>query len=129
MVERKDVKKILSFTLFNILLVLYYFLYGESAINKYIEKRTTIVQSRENKSNRESPVFIICVDPPLKASYLKEQIQNLNNFGYLEKFFWTMPNTTDLIKNGTSEVIDIYMNMSHILGLDLQIFVYQFHLK
>ena len=129
MVERKDIKKILNFTLFNILLILYYFLYGESAIKKYIEKRTTIVQSRENISNPESPVFIMCVDPPYKASYLREEIKNWNDFGHLEKFFWTMPNSIDLIKNGTSEVIDIYMNMSHILGLDLQIFVYQFKMK
>ena len=96
-------------------------------MKQYYENRTTIVQSREKILDPESPVFVVCPNPPFKASYFRNQ--GLDKFGHLKSFFWVMPDTENLVQNGTSEAIDIYMNMSYILGSDIQILVYQFKLS
>ena len=127
MVERKQLKKILNVILFIILFILYYFLYMESALTQYYENRTTIVQSREKILDPESPVLLLCPNPPFKASYFKNQ--GLDEFGHHERFFWIMHDPQNLVQNGTAEPIDIYMNMSYILGSDFKILVYQFKLS
>ena len=122
MVERKQIKKTLKVISFLILSILYYFLYMESALNQYNEKRTTIVESRKQVSMPESPVFILCPDPPFKASFFSNQ--SLNNNPQLERYFWMLPGSQELVQNGSSEAINIYMNMSYILGFDFQVFVH-----
>ena len=122
MVERKHIKKTLKVVLFFILCILYYFLYMESALSQYFDKRTTIVESRKDILNSESPILILCPDPPFKASYFRNQ--SLNKIPFLERYFWMMPASQDLVQNGTAKAIDIYMNMSYILGSDFYVFVH-----
>ena len=41
----------------------------ETALKQYVKKRTIIVQTRENIPLLESPVFVICTNPPFKPTF------------------------------------------------------------
>lgn len=71
MVERSLLKKLLRGFLFIILLVVYYFLYMQTALKQYGDKKTTISESKENVSQIESPDFVVCPDPPFKTSFFR----------------------------------------------------------
>ena len=53
-------------TLFFSLIILYYVFYMEKAVRNYVKGSTTIVQRQEEilDSNSNSPVFVLCADPP-----------------------------------------------------------------
>lgn len=71
MVERSLIKKILRGFLFISLLIVYYFLYMETALNQYAGKKTTISETNEEINQIESPNFVICLDPPFKTSFFR----------------------------------------------------------
>ena len=71
MVERSLLKKLLRGFLFIILLIVYYFLYMQTALKQYGDKKTTISESKENLPQIESPDFVVCPDPPFKTSFFR----------------------------------------------------------
>ena len=54
--------------LFIILLIFFYFLFMEPALQKFTDGATTIVQSQEKNVQPDPPVLVICPDPPFKPS-------------------------------------------------------------
>ena len=121
MVERSLIKKILRGFLFIILLIVYYFLYMQTALEQYAHKKTTISESKEEMFQIKSPDFVVCLDPPFKTSFFKEH--GMNKSSSAERFFWALPIHWQKFENHFPDydAIDIYMNMSYKLGLDWQI--------
>ena len=94
----------------------------KSALEKFKEGATTVVETPQRGMEPDSPVIVICPDPPFKPSFFKER--NLEGLG-LEMYFWSMYHHVLYIgklKNHTS-VFDVYMNMSHTLGKDWNILI------
>ena len=106
--------------LFIILLVLFYILFMKSALEKFIDGATTIVQSQEKGVQPNLPVLVICPDPPFKPSYFKKL--DLVNSGH-EKYFWDFYRQY-ISKLEYSTPADIYMNMSRMLGEEWNIRVF-----
>ena len=96
----------------------------ETTLQQYMKKRTIIVQRRENIPLLESPVFVICTNPPFKPSFFRDQWgRGGTNAG---KYFWSYPSPFHQIFENDSVIAkDIYMNMSYQLGSDFEIFVSQ----
>ena len=104
----------------------YYVLYMEKAVENYMKGSTTIVQRKENASKLKSPIFLICPEPPFKRSFFNKH--GVNNTIGAEKYFWTNPMYQNAFTNHTfmeMEPMDLYMNMSYQLGLDMNISLYQ----
>ena len=57
----------------------------KSALEKFIEGATTIVESPKKGVQPTPPILVICPDPPFKKSYFKEH--DLVDPG-IEKYFW-----------------------------------------
>ena len=127
MVQRGHIKKIVNAIVYCILIVFYYMLYMEKAVENYMKGSTTIVQRKENISEMKSPIFLICPEPPFKMSFFKDH--GVNNTLAAEKYFWTNPMYQRTFANETfmaMEAMDLYMNMSYQLGIDMNIFLYHF---
>ena len=77
MVERGQVYNIVNAGLFCILLVVYYVLYMEKAVENYMKKSTTIVERQEDIIEMKSPVFVLCPDPPFKTSFFRHNLSKL----------------------------------------------------
>ena len=92
----------------------------EPALAQYSKKITTLGQMREDISEFESPVYVACVDPPFKPSFFKKN--GINGSAAL-KYFWVFPEHRKLLDNTTFSAIDFYMNMTHQLGSDWQIYL------
>ena len=122
MVGLVHVKKALRGILFTALLIVYTVMYMEPALVQYGRKDKTIAQKRENISQPESPVLVLCPDPPFKASFFKQF--GLKKSPASEKYFWVMQMHWQMVENYTSTgstAMDIYMNMSYHLGTDWNI--------
>ena len=117
MVKLVHVKKALRAILFTALLIVYSIMYMEPALTQYDKKDKTIAQKRENIAHPESPVLVLCPDPPFKASFF-EQFGLKKNPG-AEKYFWAT--SIHWPENYTSTAMDFYMNMSYQLGKDWNI--------
>ena len=72
MVKLVHVKKALRAILFTALLIVYSIMYMEPALTQYDKKDKTIAQKRENIAHPESPVLVLCPDPPFKASFFEQ---------------------------------------------------------
>ena len=118
MVERGQVKKTLRAVLFCILLIVYYLMYMQTAVDHYNEEKTTMAQTRINMSNLDPPVFVACPDPPFKTSFFKEL--GFNKTGEMRKYFWIYRYWKKLKKNFSTEE-EMYMKMSYHLGSDWRI--------
>ena len=91
----------------------------EPSLKQYDKKSKTIAQKRENIAQPESPVLILCPDPPFKASFA-EQFGEKKSPG-AENFFWVGTAQWQMIENHSSTALDIYTNMSYQLGTDWNI--------
>ena len=118
MVERGQVKKTLRAVLFCILLIVYYLMYMQTAVDHYNEEKTTMAQTRINMSNLDPPVFVACPDPPFKTSFFKEL--GFNKTAEMRKYFWMYRYWKKLKKNFSTEE-EMYMKMSYHLGSDWRI--------
>ena len=118
MVKRGQVKKILRAVLFCILLIVYYLMYMQTAVDQYYEEKTTVAQTRINTSNLDPPVIVACPDPPFKTSFFKEL--GFNKTGEMRKYFWIYRYWKKLKKNFSTEE-EMYMKMSYHLGSDWRI--------
>ena len=119
MVELVHVKTVLRAVLFTILLIVYSVMYMEPALRLYGKKDKTIAQKREIITQPESPVLVLCPEPPFKKSFFKKQFGENLTVG-VERYFWTsMHHWPENYPYSTA--MDIYMNMSYQLGLDWNI--------
>ena len=127
MVGLVHVKKALRGILFTALLIVYTVMYMEPALVQYGRKDKTIAQKRENISQPESPVLVLCPDPPFKASFFKQF--GLKKSPASEKYFWVMQMHWQMVENYTSTAMNFYMNMSYQLGSDWNISLPFYDLK
>ena len=119
MIEVVHVKTALRGILFTTLLIVYSSMYMEPALRQYGKKDKTIAQKRENIAQPESPVLVLCPDPPFKASFF-EQFGEKKIIG-AENFFWVVSPQWQMVANHPSTALDIYTNMSYQLGTDWNI--------
>ena len=120
MVELVHVKTVLRAVLFTVLLIVYSVMYMEPALRLYRKKDKTIAQKREIITHQESPVLVLCPDPPFKKSFFKQQIFENKTVG-VERFFWTGEHHWPEGLKLKAEAMDTYMSMSYQLGLDWNI--------
>ena len=113
------VKTALRGILFTALLIVYSIMYMEPALRQYGKKDKTIAQKRENIAKPESPVLVLCPDPPFKASFF-EQFGEKKLPG-AENFFWVGRPHWQMVENHSFTALDIYTNMSYQLGTDWNI--------
>jgi hypothetical protein len=119
MVERGQVKKTLRAVLFCILLIVYYLMYMQTAVDQYYKEKTTMAQYRINMSHLNPPVIVACADPPFKTSFFKEH--GFNKTGEIRKYFWMFRYWKNKLKTTFSTEEEMYMNMSYHLGSDWRI--------
>ena len=119
MVELAHVKTALRGILFTALLIVYSVMYMGPALKQYEKKDKTIAQKRETIAQPESPVLVLCPDPPFKPSFFKQFGKN-KTIGS-ERFFWASPSSWKMAENYPLTAMDIYMNMSYQLGSDWNI--------
>ena len=124
MVERSHIKKIVHAVMYCVLIVAYYVLSMEKAVENYLKGSTTIVETQENISEAKSPIFMICPDPPFKPSFFADL--NISNTMGAEKYFWSHPYYQSFFEKDSFVAIDFYMNMSYHLGLDMKMFLYDY---
>ena len=119
MVERGQVKKTLRAVLFCILLIVYYLMYMQTAVDQYYKEKTTMAQYRINMSHLNPPVIVACADPPFKTSFFKEH--GFNKTGEIRKYFWMFRYWKNKLKTTFSTEEEMYMKMSYHLGSDWRI--------
>ena len=119
MVERGQVKKTLRAVLFCILLIVYYLMYMQTAVDHYNEEKAIMAQTRINVSNLDPPVIVACPDPPFKTSFFKEH--GFNKTGEIRKYFWMYRYWQNKLKKTFSTEEEMYMKMSYHLGSDWRI--------
>ena len=95
----------------------------EHALENYSKKRTTIVQSQKSIPQFKSPVFVVCSEPPYKTSFFRDHGRNSTEGA--EKYFWSHPYYQSFFEKDSFVAMDFYMNMSYQLGVDINIFLYQ----
>ena len=119
MVERSQVKKVLRGVLFCILLIVYYVMYMQTAVDQYYEEKTIMAQTRKDTSHLNPPIFVACPDPPFKTSFFKEK--GFNNTGEMSQYFWKFRYYKNKLKKTLSTEEEMYMKMSYHLGSDWRI--------
>ena len=119
MVERGHVKKTLRAVLFCILLIVYYLMYMQTAVDQYYEEKTTMAQTRIDMSHLNPPVIVACADPPFKTSFFKEH--GFNKTGEMRKYFWIYQMWKNKLRKTFPTEAELYMKMSYHLGTDWRI--------
>ena len=119
MVNRGQVKKILRAVLFCILLIVYYLMYMQTAVDQYYEEKTTMAQTRKDTSHLIPPVFVACPDPPFKTSFFREH--GFKKSGEMRRFFWNDAFFQNRLNNISLTEEEMYMKMSYHLGSDWRI--------
>ena len=104
--------------LFVILVVVYYVLYMQWAIEQYNEKRTTMAESIKHANKLDYPIFVFCPEPGFKPSFFEKM--KWNTQPGIEKLVWKYPMYRKVFQN-VSSVPDLYDNMSFALGVDWEI--------
>ena len=117
LLTRKIFKYSLKALLFVILVVFYYILYMQWALEQYNEKRTTMAESIKRAKDLDYPVLVFCPEPGFKPSFFKKMKWNLPG---TEKFIWKYSGYYTLWQN-VSSIPDMYRNMSYILEVDWDI--------
>ena len=98
-----------------ILVVFYYILYMQWALEQYNEKRTTMAESIKHSKDLDYPVFVFCPEPGFKPSFFKKM--KWDQKPGAEKFIWKYSGYTKLLEN-VSSFPDVYENMSYVFGVD-----------
>ena len=98
-----------------ILVVFYYILYMQWALEQYNEKRTTMAESIKHAKYLDYPVFVFCPEPGFKPSFFKKM--KWDQKPGAEKFIWKYSGYTKLLEN-VSSFPDVYENMSYVFGVD-----------
>ena len=93
-------------------------MYMQKALEQFNEKKTTIAQAYVDVSHHESPVFVVCVEPPFKTSFFSKYGAESTA---AERYFWVNPQLQKIFENDSIDALDIYMDMSYQLGLDWSI--------
>ena len=93
----------------------------KSALEKFIEGATTVVESPKKGVQPTPPILVICPDPPFIKSYFKQH--DLVGPGIETHFWYGYQEYVSKFKND-STVVDIYMNMSLKLGEDWNVMVF-----
>ena len=110
--------------LFLILLVLYYVLYMQMALDQLYEGRTTMAESIKLNNQLDYPVLIFCPDPGFKPSFFEEIKNNAKITGRsvtgIEKYVWKFAWFTKDFQN-VSSIPEVYKNMSFLLEEDWKI--------
>ena len=96
-------------------------MYMQTAVDQYYKERTTMAQTRENRSHLDHPVFIACPDPPFKTSFFREH--GIKKSGEMSRYFWMFPQFKNKFINTPFTGAEMYMNMSYHLGSDWQIYI------
>ena len=117
LLTKKFFKYSLKALFFLILIVFYYVIYMQHALEQYFEKRTTITQSMRQAKKLDYPILVFCPEPGFKSSFLKKMRWNLPG---TEKFIWKYSGYYKLWQN-VSSVPDVYRNMSYVLQEDWDI--------
>ena len=119
MFELVHVKTALRAILFIALIIVYSVMYMEPALTQYGRKSKTIAQKREIIAQLESPVLVLCPDPPFKASFFEQFGEK--KLPMAENFFWIGTPHWQMVENYSSTALDIHTNMSYQLGTDWNI--------
>ena len=114
----RKTKLLLRAILFISLMMFFYFLFMKSALEKFMEGATTIVESTQKGSEPNYPVLIICPYPSFKPSFFKEH--GLEGRG-LEMYFWLLYPKYIRKLESNSTVYDTYMKMSYEFQKDWHI--------
>ena len=114
----RKTKLLLRAILFISLMMFFYFLFMKSALEKFMEGATTIVESTQKGSEPNYPVLIICPYPSFKPSFFKEH--GLEGRG-LEMYFWLLYHQYIGKLKSNSSVYDTYMKMSYEFQKDWHI--------
>ena len=104
--------------LFVILVVFYYVLYMQWALEQYNEKRTTMAESIKHANKLDYPILVFCPEPGFKPSFFKKM--KFNSPG-IEYFVWKYSFMYKEFLQNVSSIPDVYENMSHIFGVDWSI--------
>ena len=90
-------------------------MYMEPAVKQFAKKSKTITQKSEEITQPESPVLLLCPDPPFKKSFFKQFGKN-KAMG-ADRYFWHVPDVhLQMLENYNSTAMDVYMKMSYQLG-------------
>ena len=117
LLTRKFFKYSLKALLFVILVVFYYILYMQWALEQYNEKRTTMAESIKQANDLDYPVLVFCPEPGFKPSFFKTMKWNMAG---IEKLIWKYPAYQVFLQN-VSSISDVYENMSYVFGIDWRI--------
>ena len=115
---RKFFKHSLKALLFLILVVFYYVLYMQLALEQYNEKRTTMAESIKQANELDYPIFVFCPEPGFKPSFFEKM--KWNQLPGTDKFIWKYSGYYKLLQS-VSSIPDVYDNMSYVLGVDWNI--------
>ena len=99
----------------------------EEAVRNFTKKQTTIVQGKEDINEIESPVFVICPDPPYKPSFFRDH--GRNNTEAADKFFWVHPYYSDWFDEDSFIAKDIFEKMTYQLESDLLLSLNEYNEK
>ena len=117
LLTRKIFKYSLKALFFVILVVFYYILYMQYALEQYNEKRTTMAESMKQAKQLDYPILVFCPEPGFKPSFFKKMKWNLAG---IEKLIWKYPAYQAVLQN-VSSISDVYENMSYVFGIDWRI--------
>ena len=68
----KIIKNMLKFLVFVGLLIIFYVLFADKAINLYLRRKTSVASSLDTIENSKQPVITICPKPNFKPAYFDE---------------------------------------------------------
>ena len=115
LLTRKFFKYSLKALFFLILVVFYYAIYMQHALEQYNEKRTTMAESIKQAKELDYPTLVFCPEPGFKPSFFKKM--KWNQPAGAEKFIWKYSGYTKFLQN-VSSFPDVYKNMSYVFGVD-----------
>ena len=69
--RKRLVKHCLNSIFFIIFFIVIYFFYMKDAWQQYTKKTTTFAEKQINEPKLDSPVLVLCLDPPYKPSFFK----------------------------------------------------------
>ena len=121
MQKQNVIKMLIQGVLFIILLIMFYFMYMKTAIEQFTKGSTTISQSPKDLAELDSPIFILCPDPPFKPSFFKNH--GVRSLGVV-KYFWFQKYFYRGFE--THSALDLYMKMSHQYGTDWKFLLLHF---
>ena len=119
LLTRKVFKYSLKALFFVILVVFYYILYMQWALEQYNEKRTTMAESIKQAKKLEYPILVFCPEPGFKQSFFKEMKGNM--LTGTETFLWNYFSGYKNVLENVSSIPDTFMDMSYILEKDWRI--------